>query len=656
MLSLIRYADFLGEKETIRVNDRKHFQSLYGGLISIIVIILSLIMSVYLTVKNYMKIDPSVTYSRQIMEYMDNSMINKEELDFFISLEFPNSTYYLDDTIYTIQGVQMEAIFDEKDSGKVKSIIEKPFEFMKCSELYTQKELSKLNVNFPADLFYCPPLNEIKIGGYWGGHFYNSIKVYIHKCNNETAIAKNPNRPCKPIEEINSCIDKGIVNIFISDYILDQQNYDSPVKKYYKDVFDRISDKNSVNYLIAYSKLSFENDEGLILNEYNSRNFTVIHEIKNSYYFGESELIVFFQLFKINYNDVYQRQYPKIHDLVTKIGGFIKALSLLGYFLYYIYLKPFRIFHQLSSSHCASLSKLMNNKNCLFSHKNINRIRLENSGSKNHLANWAEEHSNRNSNPKLNSKNNCFNFSINPYNPKYEINIAQQDCNSGTNQEILGKYKTIKIARMEKKATGNRDCIKNSFIVTNSNINHNHTTGNNIQTNSNNIHRDHITGNSPHKSKFLTVRKTFKENAFCFNNCNNKEISKLSIKSSESKSSPLSSLKIDYKAKRFINKEVQKHNNNNDGNNNKFSSGAGDLQDVNTKNFTKNSQEDYVNPEIKHKASDVKDDFKVLKITNNGDHRLNQEKKHLDHQKSKKYKINYNLIFYHLYGLVKYIS
>ena len=319
MIGLISNIDFLCAHEGIRINSKKKFQSIFGGSISLIIIILSSIMTIYLTLQIYFKKEPNIIYSRKLLSEMINYNVTKIGTEFFIAMQYPNSTYYLDETIFTISGTQQEVIFNQKEDSVITSFLETPFKFQKCSDLYSLDELNSKNIHFPSNLFYCPPVDSLKIGGFWGGKFYNSIKISVNKCNNDTLPADSPR--CRPIEEINSLINGGIINIFSSDYLLDQQNFDFPIKKYLKDIFDRVSDRNSINYQISYNVLNFINDHGMIFEDLSYSDFAKINEVKISYNFGDDKRIAFFQIYKINYSDTYRRNYPKLQDLLTKVGG-----------------------------------------------------------------------------------------------------------------------------------------------------------------------------------------------------------------------------------------------------------------------------------------------------------------------------------------------
>jgi len=295
------YIDYLEKKEKLKIYSKSRYQSVFGGVISLITILLSLSMAIYLSLEILFKREPNLISSRKILNELWNYSISKKGIYFFIALEFPNTTYYSDDSIFSVSGSQLEVIFQE-DNSQIFSLVDKKFELKKCDQIFTVEEFRSYNLNIPIQHFYCPP-EGLKIGGIWGNKFYNSIKISFNKCLNSTHTSINKN--CRSLNEINRYINQGIVSIFFTDHILDYQNVENPIKKYFKNTFDRISDKNAISYLVSYQKLLFLDDLGLIFDNSKTIEIPKLYEIKTTYNFGEDNLIAFFQILTININEIY---------------------------------------------------------------------------------------------------------------------------------------------------------------------------------------------------------------------------------------------------------------------------------------------------------------------------------------------------------------
>jgi len=349
MISLLENCDFLSKQEYLRINSKKRYQNITGGILSLSIILLSVIMIFYFIIDMLYNNDPRVYESKIINQSSKDYNLDKNNIEFFVSLEHRNSTYYLDETVYKVSAVLSEMRFEQVNGTVKQYSSEQEVKMIPCSNIYNSKEIQKFNVNFPQKLFYCFPPGKSYFGGFWGSTHYTSTKIYIKKCSNNTL--DKDDFPCKPIDYIDSVIDYGIISIMISDYLVNHKNFTDPLTKYLMNNFDRLSYKNAINYLISYSSLIYSTDVGLIFNSLESTEYPIIGDFKTSYNFGESNTIAFIQI-ECNYFQVnYLRSYVKLQDLLTKIGGVVKSLVLFGNFFNYFYSYAFSTIDNVLSNH-----------------------------------------------------------------------------------------------------------------------------------------------------------------------------------------------------------------------------------------------------------------------------------------------------------------
>ena len=161
----------------------------------------------YFSAEVFLNNDPRVIDTKYINKISKNYTFSKKNLEFFISLEYSNSTYYLDETVYKVSAIMSEINFI-KINGTVKQVAkDQEINLVKCSDIYRLEEIEKFNVAFPHKLFYCLPPNTSSFGGFWGSDYFASLKIYIKKCSNNTLLPGD--LPCKDIEAINKIINNG---------------------------------------------------------------------------------------------------------------------------------------------------------------------------------------------------------------------------------------------------------------------------------------------------------------------------------------------------------------------------------------------------------------------------------------------------------------
>jgi hypothetical protein len=356
MKDFLRNIDFISKEENLRIDKKNRYENVLGGIISFFISVFSVLITIYFFLEMFYSQDPKIITSKGLSDEQNNYTLSKDEIQFFISLEYSNATYYLDETVYKVSGRFTEINFI-KEKGQTKQVFKvKELQLKKCIDLYDKEEILKGNLKFPIQYFYCiKPEDRAAIGGIWGSEYFAKVEVFVTKCKNET---NNPlDKPCKPIEEIDGIIENGIVSMYTSDYFIDNLDINSPTNKILKNNFDRISNKFKMNYIITYSTSNYNNDIGWILPKYSSEKFPTIEDYKISQQFGNLDNIVQIQMqtSPIKYN--YIRYFIKIQDVLTKIGGCIKAFSLIGFALNYLNSYAFSIIDNVIDNHFDHLSE-----------------------------------------------------------------------------------------------------------------------------------------------------------------------------------------------------------------------------------------------------------------------------------------------------------
>jgi len=286
----------------------------------------------------------------------------KSQIQFFIGLEYANFTYYYDESIFNVYAEETTVEYLEVNGTTVQTLKTREIRLRKCSEIYSNNDVDEKNLNIPLDLFVCvDPSEKAQIQGFWGSKVSKSLKVKLQKCQNSTlsnnllSIANATNVPnkakCRSKAEIDRTIQNGVLSVYTSDYLVNQKNFTSPTNKYFRDVYNYLSANDGLIYVIDYSDFLFKSDTGFLIPSYTNWNIPMVSDIKNSYSFGESQMFAFinFQGFKLA--ESYQRSYSKIQDILTKVGGLIKALTLIGFAINWIFSKPFFIINNIIDNH-----------------------------------------------------------------------------------------------------------------------------------------------------------------------------------------------------------------------------------------------------------------------------------------------------------------
>ncbi len=154
VLNLVRSSDFLGHSLNIRINRENGYKSFFGGLLSIIIILLSMLMIFYIGLEIFLKREPIVLNSKiQNTDFGPYNLTFKSEIQFFIGLEYSNFTYYIDNSIYTVSAEESTVEYIEAGNSTNQIITTRKLNLKKCSEIYSNTDLEEESLKIPLDLF-----------------------------------------------------------------------------------------------------------------------------------------------------------------------------------------------------------------------------------------------------------------------------------------------------------------------------------------------------------------------------------------------------------------------------------------------------------------------------------------------------------------------
>lgn len=368
MNKFLRDIDFISKEENLRIDKKNRYENVIGGILSLLIFLFSVLITIYFSIEMFFTKDPSVVMSKGPETDSHNYTITKDNIQFFISLEYSNATYYIDESVYNVYAKFTEIFFVREDGKTVQKFRTKEIKVKKCTDFYSQEEILRRNLKMPIQYFYCmdglkdqieekdnekdKEKAEPQIGGIWGAKYFSKVEIFVKKCNNET---NTSSQPCKSNDEIDSIIENGIVSMYTTNHFIDNRDYNSPIKTTLKNNFDRLSNRFKMNYIITYSTNFYNNDLGWIFPSIYVTKFPTIEDFKISQLFGDKENIIQIQLQNSPIKYIYRRSYIKIQDILTKIGGCIKALLLMGMGLNYFYSYSFSIIDNVKDNHFDSL-------------------------------------------------------------------------------------------------------------------------------------------------------------------------------------------------------------------------------------------------------------------------------------------------------------
>jgi hypothetical protein len=325
MKNILYQLDFLGFQPYITVNGKERFQTIFTGILSTLVIILTILCTFYFGREIINRDQPLVlTSNQQNKDFGPLNMSNQDYL-FIFAMEAKNHSFYVDNSIFTVNSTYLIKRNILKD-GKLEAYSEiKSVEVDLCSTYYQDKDIIEKNIKFPLNKFYCLKPNSVSLRGFFGSDYYSQVKIIVNKCVNTTW----NNNKCKPQSIIDDMVQGSFISMDMSSVSVDQKDYSNPLQRQFFNSFNMLNTNSSLYYSFHIFPVTLQSDDGFLFqnlkffNGYNTKIdlFNVISRNDN---------IITFALEGYASGPLYIRTYIKIQTVLTNIGGFCKAILMIA--------------------------------------------------------------------------------------------------------------------------------------------------------------------------------------------------------------------------------------------------------------------------------------------------------------------------------------
>lgn len=322
----VKHFDFLSLPPSLKIDRKASYSTLFGGFISFIIFTLTIIGVVYFGSELLMKREPVAVVSAKDFDTLDFS-ISPSQYNIYLAIEDKNYMYYNDPTVFNITAYNDIILLDSEGT---QNITRTYINIKTCSSIFKdESDLQMIDAQIDLDVFHCLEPNLSRVQGFWGNPINSYVGIIISKCENST---ENSNH-CKPQDEIDEKLQGGVLSIFSVNHILEMNNYDSPVRRIFENIFNSLNIEITFTMFIALRPLEFYSDGGFILKDISYLQ-TSYSEQPHILYYGRRESIIADVVIQGKPLGMkVDRSYTKFQDVLTKVGGLIKALTILGSFI-----------------------------------------------------------------------------------------------------------------------------------------------------------------------------------------------------------------------------------------------------------------------------------------------------------------------------------
>lgn len=320
--------DFLAPKPQLYVDGKSSFRTTFGALLSIAIISFTITGAIYFGKELFYREEPNVVISA--LE-VDSSSVMLNETDYYIYFNIQDQNYIMYNDPRVFRFTAFNDIMDINEDDSTQTLKRVELEIDLCSKYFNAQNDDTAGKNVVIDMSnsYCLKSNQAKIEGFWGASHNSYIRVILERCINSTL----NNNLCLSESDIDLKINGGIIGMFSQNYILNTKSFESPVVPHLDDIYYSLNADLTFDLTIGLKPLLINSDLGFI--------FKAEEELTKFYsdsplqlLFGKRDSLLAQVIIEGKPLGMrITRTYAKFQDILTKVGGLIKALTVIGGFI-----------------------------------------------------------------------------------------------------------------------------------------------------------------------------------------------------------------------------------------------------------------------------------------------------------------------------------
>ena len=357
----LKRCDLISPKITLYFKGSSSHVSIYSGMLSILVIIIIIIASIYYILKFIHRENPKAYFFSRYVEDAGNFPLDSTKMFHFIQVTNPDNNQkipldfqafriigfdnvYADDYMDNIEIVKTKDHWiygnckNNSDAKTISYLItHKYYEQSACIRKYYDASKNKYfsteeeGFKWPVIKKGCSNPNRT----YYG--------IIMQRCDKASEFIKKQGPDCKSPSEIDKIIKYSSLSFQIIDYYVDMLNYEIPLTKYFYELATGIADNHyhiqnlNFNPVIMLTHNGFFHDntvqeEGYFYTQNEKQ--TLIEKDLNLDDRTTNGCLIAIYFWMQNTLQHYERHYDKIQDVLSSIGGIssivIKIVSILN--------------------------------------------------------------------------------------------------------------------------------------------------------------------------------------------------------------------------------------------------------------------------------------------------------------------------------------
>ena len=322
--------DFLGKTQNFTIAKKNTFRTYIGSILSLIIIAIMISFVTYFSISIFDKDNPNLVTTVYNVDDPPFTPINDSVHIMTLSLQTPNYSLYIDESIYTLNAFFIKYTISHNGTQEIRK---EKLNIIKCNE-YNFTLLPDYFDHLDLDNLYCLDKNSsLYIKGEYGKEEWAFINYEFSRCVNTS----ENNNICKSDQEIDDKLAGGFLGIFMTDLSIIPNQYNKPSVLYGKNVFTTFMNDRYTDVWFYMKIIKVNTDRGLLLKDIKHEEFIAYDSFMTTSDYRRSEVFLNLHFRLSQRTEIYDRTYQKIQAIAAELGGIIKISLIIGELLVYLF-------------------------------------------------------------------------------------------------------------------------------------------------------------------------------------------------------------------------------------------------------------------------------------------------------------------------------
>ena len=322
--------DFLGKTQNFTIAKKNTFRTYIGSILSLIIIAIMISFVTYFSISIFDKDNPNLVTTVYNVDDPPFTPINDSVHIMTLSLQTPNYSLYIDESIYTLNAFFMKYTISHNGTQE---ILKEKLNIIKCNE-YNFTLLPDYFAHLDLDNLYCLDKNSsLYIKGEYGKEEWTFINYEFSRCVNTS----ENNNICKSDQEIDDKLAGGFLGIFMTDLSIIPNQYNNPSVLYGKNVFTTFMNDRYTDVWFYMKIIKVNTDRGLLLKDIKHEEFIAYDSFMTTSDYRRSDVFLNLHFRLSQRTEIYDRTYQKVQAIAAELGGIIKISLIIGELLVYLF-------------------------------------------------------------------------------------------------------------------------------------------------------------------------------------------------------------------------------------------------------------------------------------------------------------------------------